>query len=156
MRYSVNRESTLGLMFINSLFHCYTLEDEKREVKVAGETRIPSGRYEVIYRVSEDSTKTIGYRNKYYWFKYHLMLKDVPNFTYVYLHVGNTDDDTDGCILVGNNANNNNLIDGNIGDSGKAFEKFYKAVSRALDSGEKVFITVVDEDTLVRKNGTGK
>jgi hypothetical protein len=151
LRYSANNESTLGLMFINKKFQCYSLEDEKRKIKVAGDTRIPSGRYQIKFRKVE-SPKTESYRNKFYWFKWHLMLMNVPNFKYVYIHIGNDDDDTDGCIIIGNTTNNNQLIDGNIGSSTKAFEKFYRLVADALGRNEAVYITVVDEEMLIRKN----
>ena len=51
-RYSDDGESTLGLMFAGldaskPLFAGYTMEDEARAVKVAKETRIPAGDYEL-------------------------------------------------------------------------------------------------------------
>ena len=55
-RYSSQKDSTLGLLFITDYetnkkeFLCFTLEDEKRDVKVYGETRIPKGEYEVVLR----------------------------------------------------------------------------------------------------------
>lgn len=55
-RYSSQKDSTLGLLFLvndetnKKSFLCFTLEDEKREVKVYGETRIPEGTYQIKYR----------------------------------------------------------------------------------------------------------
>ena len=46
-RYSDGGKSTLGLLFIDDIFNGYTLEDQRRDVKVMHETRIPAGRYEI-------------------------------------------------------------------------------------------------------------
>ena len=150
LRYSPNGESSLGLLFVDKKFQCYTLEDERRTMKVLGHTRIPSGKYRVKFRKVEKSPKTIKYRNRFYWFTYHLMLQNVENFKYVYIHIGNKDDDTEGCILVGNRANNNTLIDGEIQGSAKAFEKLYRLISGRLELGETVMINVIDEDTILK------
>lgn len=145
LRYSDNKESTLGLLFMDGIFQCYTLEDEFRNLKLAGETRIPAGEYQIIFR-EEESPMTKRYREDYDFFDWHLMLKNVPGFDFIYIHHGNHDDNTDGCILVGNTANNNQLIDGFIGNSRKAFERLYKKIWRELRSGEKVSIKIVDID----------
>ena len=54
LRFSSQKDSTSGLLFNvvdNKLnFLCYTLEDEKRDEKIAGETRIPEGEYEILFR----------------------------------------------------------------------------------------------------------
>lgn len=112
-RFSDNRESTLGLLLKKTergiLFQCYTVEDQYQEVKVKEETRIPAGKYEIVIQRTE-TPKTLSYRKRYpNWFKSHLMLKDVPGFTGIYIHIGNTDDDSEGCILLGDNADNNRL-----------------------------------------------
>ena len=63
-------ESTRGKLTINNKAFCDTLEDEKRSVKVKGETRIPSGRYQLLKRrVLSGLTKT--YRDKFDWFDFH-------------------------------------------------------------------------------------
>ena len=60
LRFSSQSDSTSGLLFEKTpygmFFLCYTLEDEKRDVKVAGETRIPAGKYKIAYEPKEDST----------------------------------------------------------------------------------------------------
>ena len=124
-RFSSQSDTTLGLLFVDGEFECFTLEDEYREEKVKGETRIPAGTYKVAKReVLSELTKK--YRNKYPWFDYHFMLQDVPNFQYVYIHVGNDDDHTDGCLLVGD-AVKSNLFndDNNLTSSGPAFKRLY-------------------------------
>ena len=50
LRYSDNGNSTLGLLFVDNTFFAHTLEDEFRDIKVMGETRIPHGRYGIIKR----------------------------------------------------------------------------------------------------------
>jgi hypothetical protein len=71
-----------------------------------------------------------------------LWIKDVPEFTYVLIHIGNDDDDTHACLLVGmsNNADDN----GFIGDSTGAYKKIYPLIRDAILSGEEVFINFYD------------
>lgn len=157
-RFSDNRDSTLGLLFKKILvgteerlhFVAYTLEDEFREEKVSKETRIPAGFYEVIINKA-DTEKTLSYRKKYApWFKYHLMLKNVPGFIGIYIHIGNTDADTEGCILLGDSADNNTITAGNVTSSTPAFQRFYREVYPLLEAGNKVHIEVRDEKTLLK------
>jgi len=49
-RFHDSGQSTLGLLSVNDQFLCFTLEDEGREIKVKGETRIPAGRYQIKLR----------------------------------------------------------------------------------------------------------
>ena len=149
-RFSDNRESTLGLLFkVGALvpFKCYTLEDEFRESKVSKETRIPAGVYELVIQTIE-TPKTLAYRAKYPWFQNHLMLKDVPGFIGIYIHVGNDDNDTDGCILLGDVAENNSIGEGRIANSTVAFRRFYLEVYELIQKKVKVTFEVRDEKTL--------
>lgn len=157
-RFSDNKESTLGLLFRQTtqrpFFIAYTLEDEGRDVKVVGDTRIPAGRYEImINRAATPLTKK--YQARYpMWFKYHLMLKDVKGFTGIYIHPGRNDDFTDGCITVGDNANNNSMGDGEITASVPCFMRLYAFLYDHLDHMEdkkyvnQAFITVRSEQFL--------
>ena len=153
-RFSDNRDTTLGLLLRitdlkKTLFQGYTCEDEYREVKVKGETRIPADRYEIVIQTIE-TPLTIKYRNRYpNWFINHIMLKDVPNFTGVYFHIGNTDEDTDACILMGDNADNNVIGAGAIGNSTACFIRFYNDLYPYLAEGGKAFITIRDENKLL-------
>ena len=144
-RFSKSKESTIGLFFIACLFKCYTLEDEYRSQKVAGETRIPAGRYRIQFR------DIGGFHNKYLsrygntWHKGMLEIVGVADFDYILIHVGNDDDDTAGCLLVANQANNNQIGSGFIGDSRTAYEAIYPEIRDALLAGEDVWINYKDE-----------
>lgn len=143
LRYSDDGDSTQGLLFVNGVFQCYTLEDEERSQKVKGETRIPEGTYEIKQReVLSGLTKR--YRSKYPWFDYHFELQNVPDFQYVYIHIGNKDEHTDGCILVGDIAYNNKVQEGAIGTSTNAFKRLYRLMRKAYKNGEKITITIKD------------
>ena len=134
-RYSDNGDDTLGLLYINGEFFCYTLEDEHRDVKKAGETRIPCGFYSVGW-MEHDTPLTKYYRSRYHWFDKHIEVKGVKDFTGVYFHVGNTDKDTAGCVLLGDGANNNTLHKGRIHPSTTAFKRFYHKLKPFIDEGE--------------------
>ena len=72
---------------------------------------------------------------------------DVPNFKYVLIHCGNTDEHTAGCLLVGDTQENNVVIkDGFIGKSSNAYKRIYPTIARSLERGEEVIIEYVDFD----------
>jgi hypothetical protein len=65
-----------------------------------------------------------------------LWLQDVPNFKWVYLHPGNKKEHTEGCILVGDTLNNNQLENGFTGKSSQAYKRIYPGIVDAILSGE--------------------
>ncbi len=81
--------STIGEMTIDGKFECYTLEDKERDVKIKSETAIPKGTYKVIINQSNRFKRLMP------------LLLNVPNFEGVRIHAGNSNHDTEGCILVG-------------------------------------------------------
>ena len=130
-----NGKATTGEMYIDGKFECYTLEDTYNYPKVFGETRIPEGSYVVELRKEGGMVKE--YNAKYPDHDGMLWLRDVPNFKYVYIHVGNFHENTDGCILVGKT-----LGDGNIGNSVAAYNELYPKVVEQLKAGYPVNIEV--------------
>ena len=142
-RIASDNESTLGLLTVNGKKFSFVIEDEKRDIKVKGETRIPAGKYLVTFR-KQLTPLTKKYRKKYTWFTYHLELIDVPNFSYVYIHIGNFERSTDACQVVGNKAG----FDGNNHfrnfESVDNFRKLYLLVSDAIENGEGVWYEVLD------------
>lgn len=136
-----NKESTLGLLYINGVFACFTLEDQKQKTKVMHETAIPAGTYDVTLRNS--GTFHVNYSKKFPDIhKGTLWIRNIPGFEYVLIHIGNTDNDTSGCILVGDTATQNVTNRGFIGDSTKAYKRIYPQIATALSNGEKVSITI--------------
>ena len=148
LRYSENGESTLGLLFINGKFECYTLEDEHQDIKIKAETRIPAGTYQLKLR-------TEGTHHKRYAQKFPdihkgmLQVMDVPNFTNILIHIGNDDDDTAGCLLVGDSSINNLVAPGRINSSTIAYKRMYTKIIKAMDNGEDVYITYYNEHNLI-------
>tara|TARA_R110002051_G_scaffold306246_2_gene376671 strand:+ start:639 stop:1085 length:447 start_codon:yes stop_codon:yes gene_type:complete len=138
IRYNSEADYTDGILFVDSSFECYTLEDEGRTVKVYGETRIPDGTYPIVLRTEG------GFHNRYLrkngstFHKGMLWVQDVPEFEYILIHIGNDDDDTAGCLLVGSTADKDR---GFIGASTKAYKELYVKVRDVLLSGEAVSIT---------------
>lgn len=130
-------DETIGAMYVNGKFFCYTLEDERRDVKVKGETRIPEGVYKL--GIQETVTPlTTSYRSRYDFFTNHLHVKDVPNFTGIYIHVGNTDEDTAGCILVGKSATTTSLRSSTV-----AYKELYEQVIPFAEK-DKACIIIID------------
>lgn len=151
LRISSQKDSTNGILFDitdGRKFLCYTLEDEYREDKIPGETRIPSGTYKITLR-------TVGGFHSRYEAKYGdlhkgmLWVRDVPGFEYILIHTGNTDEHTAGCLLVGNSQNENiTKPDGFIGSSVTAYKRIYLPIAKALENEEEVTITYVDYDQI--------
>ncbi len=141
-RFYSDHKATQGVMVVNGSM-VYTLEDEKREVKVRGETRIPAGTYQIKLRNEGGMTKR--YADKFGdMHKGMLWLQNVDNFEWVYIHIGNREDQTDGCILVGLEAANNSLGI-TIQRSTDAYKLIYPAIASAVLSDNGAFIEIKDE-----------
>lgn len=150
IRFSSESDSTNGILFDSSnkldgrKFLCYTLEDEQRETKVKGETRIPEGSYEIKVR------KVGGFHAKYSkrFGEMHrgmLHVTSVPGFDYILIHCGNTDEHTAGCLLLGDSQENNQIKkNGFIGKSTQAYKRVYNYIIDHIDEG--VNITYTDYD----------
>ncbi len=127
--------ATIGKMYIDGIFACYTLEDQIREVpgqpveswKVHSDTAIPAG----TYRIALEPSSRFGADT--------LTLLDVPGFKYIRMHAGNTSDDTEGCLLLGMQATDHSLIGGT---SRPAVALVKGEVQRAIARGEMVTIEI--------------
>ena len=141
VRTQFGTDATNGILLVDGLFECYTLEDQYQAVKVMHETCIPEGTYNIKFRTVG------GFHTKYtarYGANFHkgmLELQNVPNFQYILIHTGNTDEHTAGCLLVGETQQGlDKGKDGFVGGSGDAYKKMYPKVRDALIRGEKVTI----------------
>lgn len=150
LRFSSQVDSTSGILFkedeLGLHFLCYTLEDERRALKVKGETRVPQGTYNIKLR------KNGGFHKRYSKrfpgiHRGMLHVTDVPGFEYILIHCGNTDDHTGGCLLLGDSQENNIIIkDGFIGKSSNAYKRIYPPIVKALENNEEVTIKYIDYD----------
>lgn len=139
VRFYDNGESTSGLLFIDGKFECYTLEDQHRDIKVKSDTRIPNGEYKIGLRL--EGSHHEDYKKKFP--KDHkgmLHVLDVPNFQFILIHIGNTEADTAGCLLVGNQITK----EGKLVDSTGAYLAMYRKVANALIKKESVTIKYLD------------
>lgn len=131
-RYEADDTTTLSKVYLEGAYECVGLEDEYREVKVPGKTRIPDGTYRMTLR-NEGGMN--GRYSKAGWCKdWHrgmLWVRDVPGFEWIYIHPGNTHMHTEGCLLVGTTANDNMTIS----NSRVAYERLYKKVVDAAENG---------------------
>jgi len=127
-------DATIGELLVEGMDECYSLEDQVREVegqpvetwKQAGTTAIPKGTYNVV----------VTYSNR---FKRDLpLLENVPGFSGVRLHSGNTATDTEGCILVGRTH-----TDKAVGESRVAFNALFEKIEQGLQDGDHVTIEIV-------------
>lgn len=139
-RFHSSDDFTIGKLFINDVFECYTIEDENREQKVMHETRIPAGTYVITLRTFGGHHEK--YVKKFDFHKGMLWLQDVPKFKDILIHIGNTDNDSSGCVIVGKTAD---LIKGYVGQSTIAYKEMYLKVISAFERDEKVFIEIIDE-----------
>lgn len=126
---------TIGKMYIDGNYFCDTLEDVDRginqkdsldtikKIKVAGATAIPTGAYKVIVNMSPKFQRNLP------------RLIDVPGFEGILIHRGNTDKDTAGCILVGENKVVGKVINSTV------YEK--KLVNILQNTKEDITITIV-------------
>ena len=113
-RIAAKPEYTIGRLYVNGVFFCNTLEDTDRKLsdtmtkdeiqklKVYGKTAIPTGTYRVTMK-----RKSPKFSPKEYYMKvcegYMPRLLNVPGFEGILIHPGINAEQTEGCILVGDN-----------------------------------------------------
>jgi hypothetical protein len=126
---------TIGKLYIDDKYICDTVEDKVRDInkngvfdngekKVYGETAIPYGTYEVKWT----------YSNRFK--KYMPEILNVPNFSGIRIHSGNTAADSLGCIIVGENK-----VVGKVINSRATVTKLYPIIEKGCKEG-KVTITI--------------
>lgn len=169
MNIVVNRQPSAKDWTLSSfLSDCQTVkgvgvEDEKRNIKVKGETRIGAGTYELkltaspkfsheyyrdqngeIISAKEWNACLPEIQNKYKWPHEMITVTGVANFDRILWHWGNTDDDTDGCYLVGSVFGKTGGQDGVL-NSRKKYTEIYPLIWRAINKG-KVTAQYIDHD----------
>ena len=128
-RIFLGSSATIGELWVNDTHLCDTLEDRVRPEgeKIYGKTAIPEGTYEMVLSYSPRFKKILP------------EILNVPNFSGIRIHTGNSSKDTEGCILVG-------TWDGEkedwISDSKIAFNELMSLLQKAADNKEKVAITI--------------
>lgn len=121
---------TIGKMYINGEYFCDTLEDKVRVMnsindKIKGETAIPAGTYKITLEMSPRFKRKLP------------LLHDVPYFSGILIHRGNTAKDTHGCILVGENK-----VKGQVINSTKAEVALMDILTNAVSKGDTIDIEV--------------
>lgn len=126
-RTSCGKVCTIGELWVDGKFECYTLEDVVRVdgVKVYGETAIPKGTYDVQVTYSPRFQRDLP------------LLINVKGFVGIRIHPGNTAKDTDGCLLVGTESGMDMIY-----NSRKAFTALFAKINMALAAKQKVTIRI--------------
>ena len=115
-----SEKCTIGELYdTDGTFLCFTLEDVIRSHKIPGQTAIPAGKYEVIINWSERFSRPMP------------LLLNVPFFQGIRIHPGNTDANTEGCILVGRKHGDNAIWESQL-----AFESLFPMLRKLLDKGK--------------------
>lgn len=122
-RYDKNETRCIGKLNMPG-FECYTLEDDEDELKEFGKSAIPKGKYEVVISFSNRFKRLLP------------LLINVPNFEGVRIHSGNTEADTEGCILIGMNRTIETIT-----ESRTAMKTFMPLLMNALTK-EKVYVDI--------------
>jgi hypothetical protein len=110
---------------VNGEVECFTLEDVVRPVKIKHETAIPEGTYKVDITWSNRFQKPMP------------LVFDVPGFTGIRIHTGNTKANTSGCILVGERR----VLD-RIDHSQEAFSRLFNMMKDALEMDEEITLEI--------------
>ena len=102
LRQSYTATTTIGVLLVEDKQYCFTLEDRIQApgFKMPGKTAIPTGHYHVVLTMSDRFRRLTP------------ELLDVPGFTGIRMHGGNTEADTTGCLLVAFHLIDNSTIQG--------------------------------------------
>lgn len=132
LRFSSTSESTFGILKIDNIFYCYTLENTEKI--------IPCGSYNLGFR-NEGGLYAL-YLSKFIGHLGMLEIKNVPFRTHILLHIGNTIKDSLGCILLGDTVNVNTFKNGFLGSSKEAYLRVYRKISSYLLNNNDVILNI--------------
>lgn len=123
-----------GKLYVDNVFECYTVEDTDRHLEAGGTkvqnvTAIPKGEYKVVMTASKRFKKTLP------------EVLNVPGFTGVRIHAGNSSKDTEGCIIVG--SVNTKMDDDWVGGSVVALGRLMPKLNKAFKAKEPITLEVV-------------
>ena len=137
------KNSTLSELYIDHALVCYGLEDSVRDKKIKGSTAIPAGRYKLEFN------RYGGMNSRYSklfpgFHRGMIELQNVPNYSYIYIHMGNNFSDTAGCLLVGNKMKYLKKIkEYETRQSRDAYVSLYKRLAAAMEK-EEVYVVLQD------------
>lgn len=135
-RVALKPDYTIGRLYVNGEYFCDTLEDVVRDTKIYGKTAIPCGTYRITMDVVSPRFKDRSWAKPYGGKLPRLI--DVPNYEGVLIHVGNTAEDTSGCLLVGQNK-----VKGQLVNSTQTFMSLMeKHLIPAKKRGDNITITI--------------
>lgn len=124
-RIANRKDYCIGKLYINGKYFCDTLEDvdrglddsmseeEIRQIKIKGETAIPTGIYTVLLTYSPKYKKIMP------------LINNVKGYSGIRIHSGNSSKDTEGCLLVGKNT-----VVGRLTDSRNTFNALFKRLQQ--------------------------
>jgi hypothetical protein len=154
-RFEFNPDWTLSKFYIKGIRFGVGVEDELRTVKVHGETAIPAGVYKLTltdspkfskFYFSSNTRPEISKVQTHEYPNPHKLItvNDVPNFSRVLWHWGNTDDDTEGCYIVGTSIG---VIKGQRGvvESRKKYEQIYPMIRSIIETNNSKGISTFVE-----------
>lgn len=133
IRFSSQKDDTLGLLMGPNGFMCFTLEDEKRPDKIYGETRIPEGEYRLsLWRTGRLHDE---YDKRFPFHEGMIHVNDVPNFRFILWHIGNVESETAGCLLLGDQCVQNTEENGRVLWSEACYRRVYPQVLASIKAG---------------------
>jgi hypothetical protein len=149
-RYDFQEKRTIGELTVPGLGTFYTAEDKVRDVKVWGETAIWKGRYKLgirkeggMFKRWKEHAWVKAWEKKGGIFLGFIWILDVKDFTFVYFHAGNDEDDTDGCVLVGKDILKTAVGIVGVSRSREAMMELYDYLTPKIEAGEDWFIEIL-------------
>ena len=149
-RFYMDGENTIGRLYVNGEFECFTLEDQIREgPKVAGETAIPAGTYQCRIHPNKQGKFRLAYIKRWGdpFNAGAIEICDVPGFSDILIHTGVVDDHTAGCLLVGRKVTLDKDEECQLHESRKAYYDLYHKIYKAAENGA-LTIEINNEDLL--------
>ncbi|WP_312330773.1 DUF5675 family protein [Sphingobacterium sp.] len=135
-RFRQGNNSTLSELYIDGTFQCYGLEDTVRDVKIKGRTAIPAGTYKL--GINRKGGMNTAYKKRFPDMHEGMIeIRAIPNFSLVYIHIGNTHDDTEGCLLVGSYFHKS-YDDWGVYQSAEAYKQLYRTIIEQVKIGQVI------------------